>query len=246
MKSGETSLGGNAKDFPKTATDLISRAKDPSEGIRHPALEEICRKYWKPIYSHIRLAWGKPNEDAKDLTQAFLLWIVEGDALTRYAQERASFRTYLKTLLRNFVRDQEDALRRLKRGGGVRFLDLEHTERALSETFKDARAINPEQVFDKVWKVELVRGAVEAVGERLKSTGRALQFQVFEEYDGSGAEKNPTYTDIAKRFDLKESDVANYLAMVREAIGHEIKAELSKMTSTPEELEEEWNALFGF
>jgi RNA polymerase sigma factor (sigma-70 family) len=245
MTSKETSVGGAAKEFPKTATDLIGRVKDPSEGIRQGALEEICRRYWKPIYSHIRLAWGKPNEDAKDLTQAFLLWIVEGDALSRYAQERASFRTYLKTLLRNFVRDHEDALRRLKRGGGIRFLELENTERALSETFKDSREINPEQVFDKVWKVELVRGAVEAVGERLRSTGRALQFQVFDEYDGSGAATNPTYADLAKRFDLKESDVANYLAMVREAIRNEIKAELSKMTSTPEELEEEWNALFG-
>lgn len=244
MRTGDTSLGGPAKEFAKTVWDLISRARDSSPEVRLPALDEFCRIYWKPIYFHIRLAWGKPNEDAKDLTQAFLLWIVEGDALTVYSRERASFRTYLKTLLQHFVHDQEEALHRLKRGGGVQLLHLNRDAAALDEVLKDHRGIDPGRVFDRVWRVELLKRAVDRVAERFRSTGQAQKFQVFEQYDGQGSGEKPTYAALAQRLGLKESDVTNYLFAVRSEIRSEIRAALTAMTDGPEELEEEWNAFF--
>jgi RNA polymerase sigma factor (sigma-70 family) len=244
MRLGDTSLGGSAREFSKTAWDLISRARDTSLEVRRAGLEELCRIYWKPIYSHIRMAWNKSNEDAKDLTQAFLLWLVKGDALTRYTPERAAFRTYLKTLLKHFVQHQEEALHRLKRGGGVRVLDLNDDEAALEEVLKDARGIDPERVFDRMWKVELVKRVVDRVGERFRSNGQELRFQVFEQYDGAGSAEKPTYAVLAQRLGLKEGDVRDYLYAVREAIRSEIMAELAAMTSSPEDLAGEWNALF--
>lgn len=245
MKSGDTSLGGPASEFAKTARDLISRAGDPSWEVRRAALEELSRIYWKPIYSHIRVAWNKSNEDAKDLTQAFLLWLVEGDALTRYTPERAAFRTYLKTLLKRFVQHQEEALHRLKRGGGVRVLDLNHDAVALDDVLKDPRGVDPERVFDRMWKVELVKRVMDRVGERFRAGGQGIRFQVFQEYDGAGSVGKPTYAELARRLGLKEGDVRDYLFAVREAIRSEIMAELSAMTTSPEDLEGEWNALFG-
>ena len=95
MKSGDTSLGGSAKEFSKTEPEILTRACNPSLEVRKEALEELCGRYWKPIYCHLRVAWAKSNEDAKDLTQAFLIWLVEGEALARYAPQRAAFRTEL-------------------------------------------------------------------------------------------------------------------------------------------------------
>jgi hypothetical protein len=88
---------------------------------------------------------------------------------------------------------------------------------------------------------DLVRRAVDRVAGRFRSGGRSLQFQVFEAYDAADGEK-PTYAALAKRLGIKESDVTNHLFSVREALRSEIKSELSALTASPEELEEEWNA----
>src|SRR5262252_4981622 len=102
MGTGETSLGGAGRDFPKTAGDMLSKVLDSSTGVRRAGFEDLSRRYWKPVYYYVRLAWAKTNEDAKDLSQAFFLWLTEGDTLRRYQPERASFRAYLKSLLKHF------------------------------------------------------------------------------------------------------------------------------------------------
>jgi len=95
------------------------------EEARRAGLEDLIRRYWKPTYRYIRAAWAKSSEDAKDLTQAFFLWTMEKDVLSRFQPQRGGLRIYIKFMLRNFVRNQDEALRRLKRGGGVRLLPLD-------------------------------------------------------------------------------------------------------------------------
>jgi len=115
--SRDTSLGGDGDRFPETGGDIRSLlGQDPSR------LELLCRRYWKPVYAYVRIAWSKGNEDAKDLTQAFFLWLMEGETLARYDAEKGGFRAYLKTLLKRFVGHEERALQRLKRGGDARIV----------------------------------------------------------------------------------------------------------------------------
>lgn len=244
MPTADTSLGGPAKEFAKTVGDLLSRLRHPSSEIRRAGLEEFCGVYWKPIYFNLRVVLKKSNEDAKDLAQAFLLWLVQGDALARYASERGSFRAYLKLLLKHFAHDQDEALQTLKRGGGVQVVGLDRDLGELDQADGDPWKLDPERVFDRTWRNELIKRAVDRVRERLRSAGRALQVQVFDEYDGTGSREKPTYAALGQRLGLSVTDVTNYLFAVRGAIRAEIRSELAAMTNGPEELEEEWNAFF--
>ena len=100
MRSQDTSLGGPGANFAETAWGMVERARDTSPEIRQGGLEELSRSYWKPVYHYLRVAWAKSNEDAKDLAQAFFLWLTDRQALKKYTPERGSFRTFLKALLR--------------------------------------------------------------------------------------------------------------------------------------------------
>ena len=245
MGSSETSLGGSGREFPKTAGDMLSKVLDNSTGVRRAGFEDLSRRYWKPVYYYVRLAWTKTNEDAKDLSQAFFLWLLEGDALRQYEQARASFRTYLKLLLKRFVGHQDEAMKRLKRGGGVQIVPLDDAKTPLKELLPDRGSMDPERVFDEEWRSTLIRNAVERVRKHWLSDERAPRFRAFEEYDLAPPERRPTYAEVAQRLGLKETDVRNHLFAVREAIRSEIRSELSEMTSGPDELAEEWNAFFG-
>jgi RNA polymerase sigma-70 factor (ECF subfamily) len=227
----ETTIGGAQKGFPQT--------------VWGAGLEALCRRYWKPVYDHIRQTWRKTNEDAKDLTQAFFLWLMEGKALQRFAPERGSFRVFLKSLLRHFVLHHEEAMHRLKRGGGVRFLDLHHADAPLEDLVEDPSAPDLEELFDRAWMKTILDHAVDRVRRRLETKGGGHKFRVFEEYDLSASAEQPTYADLARRHGIKESDVSNYLFFVREEIRSEIRTELSETTSTEDEFEEEWKVFCG-
>lgn len=238
--AGDTSLGGSQRDFPKTAWDLVERASDPSSETGRADLEELCRRYWKPVYHYLRVGWSRSNDDAKDLTQAFFLWLVEERLIGKYESARGAFRTWLKSLLRHFVQDHDKALHRLKRGGGVRLLGLDGPP-----SLPDPKATDPEKAFDQAWLAELVAGAVDRVRGRFAADGRAAQFRAFEEYSLSPPAERPTYASLAEKLEVKEGDIKNHLFAVREEVRREIRDELSRMTSGPGGLEEEWNVFFG-
>ena len=157
MGTPDTSLGGQPKGFPDTTWGMISRVRDPGASSHRAGVETLCRRYWKPVYRYLRIAWAKSNDDAKDLTQAFLLWLVEGEALAKYAPDRGSFRAYIKVLLRNFAEHQDRALSRLKRGGHVRIVDLDGGEAPLKDVLAGTDSADPGQSFDHAWRSEVIR-----------------------------------------------------------------------------------------
>ncbi len=233
----ETTMGGAARAFPDTTWGFVSRIGSDE---RRGGLERLAQRYWKPIYHFVRVAWAKSSEDAKDITQAFLLWLIEGGALDKYRPDKGSFRSYLKSLLRHFVAHQEEALHRLKRGGGVRIVSLDG-----EDVPPESVAAAPEAAFDAAWTAELVRAAVEKVRKRLTSQGRAHLVRVFELYDMCAPDARPTYGALAAQLGLKETDIANHLFAVREEVRSEIRHELTDTVSDVRDLDDEWRALFG-
>lgn len=244
-KGDETSLGGLDREFPRTTGGFLEGLRRSSGPERQKALEELCRRYWKPVYCFVRLAWAKPNEDAKDLTQAFFAWLLSGEILDRYERERAPFRKFLKAIVRGFMSDHHKSLGRVKRGGDATFVRFEDGDRSLEGLLADPRMEDPERVFDQAWAMSLMRHALNRVKERLASHGRETQYRVFEEHDLAGGAEPPSYADLAARLGLKESQVRDTLVVLRREVREEIRREILAQTESPEAFEEEWNAFLG-
>jgi RNA polymerase sigma factor (sigma-70 family) len=215
----DTQLGGRERGFPATSQALLAR-------VRTGDFDSLCARYWKPVYRFIRLGWSKSNEDAKDLTQAFFLWLLEGEALSKYDPSRGSFRRYFKVLLSSFIGHEYEALQRLKRGGGRIFVPFDGLEVPTDD---------PNRAFDRAWAADLLNAAVERARRRLVDEGKERHFEVYRAYEMGPA--NATYAEVAARFGLREGDVRNYLFEVRERIRAEVRADVQD--------EDEWNELFG-
>ncbi len=238
-------MGGKERPFPTTTWGMISQLQERPNPESRTGFETLCRRYWKPVYYHLRIGRGRSNEDAKDLTQAFFLWILESDALRKYERERGSFRRYLKVLLGGFAGHEKSALERLKRGGGKQILSLDFSEASSAELVPDPDASDPAKVFDSLWVKEIIEAATNRVRARLSSTGREAYLRVYQKYDLVPEPQRPTYETLASELGLKVSDIRNYLFAVREMLRDEIRSEVSETTTDLRELENEWNALFG-
>ena len=243
MRPLDTTLGGPDRFFPETTSGFLSCLRRSTEEGYQAALEILCRRYWKPVYAYVRAAWSKTNDDAKDLTQAFFLWLQENGALKRFDETRGGLRPFLKVLLRRFVKDQDVALRRLKRGGGRTLLSIEAAPE-LDALAADPRAADPEALFERVWRTELVEQAVDRLRQRCRDDGRGAAFAVFEGYELAAESERPTYRDLASRLGLTEAEVRRHLAALREELLQEIRSDIAQLASNELDRTDEWNTLF--
>jgi RNA polymerase sigma-70 factor (ECF subfamily) len=231
--------------FPETTAGLTAPLGQPGSPGHLASLAKIGQRYWKPVYGYIRVAWRKSNEDDKDLTQAFFLWLLESEVLEGFEPARGSFRSYLKVLLRRFVGHEEAALRRLKRGGGVDTLSLDEAGAFFESVLSDPRQEDPERVFEKLWIVDRLHQALTRVRERCLRGPRAIQFQIYEKYDLVSQSQRPTYQDLARELGVEEREIKNHLFAIREEIRQEVLLELELGAGGDQRIGEEWNALFG-
>ncbi len=58
------------------------------------ALEELCLKYWYPLYAYLRRQ-GRSPEDSKDLTQGFFAHLLTNKALAKVDRAKGKFRNFL-------------------------------------------------------------------------------------------------------------------------------------------------------
>ena len=243
MNSGDTTLGGGDKAFPETTLGFAGGLRNPATADYSRSMETLCSRYWKPVYSYIRIAWAKSNEDAKDVTQAFFAWLVEEEALRKYDPERGGFRAYLKVLLRRFVGHAERDLHRLKRGGGARVFSLDGDAPQLPEL--QTANVDPETVFERVWLEEIVHQSIGRVRERFVRSGREDRFRVYEAFALGADPERPSYADLAARHGLTVGEVEKALFLVREEIRQEMRAALARSAGSDRELEDEWKRLLG-
>jgi RNA polymerase sigma-70 factor (ECF subfamily) len=242
----DTRIGGPGGSFPTTRQSVLASLGDLTPTGRDRDLERLISLYWKPVYCMIRRGGARSNEDAKDLTQEFFVRIVlEGSLAERYTPDKGSFRSYLKTAVRNFLRNEHRDGARLKRGGEGAPLALEIGEVDLSEVLPDAHARPPEDLFDAAWRSVVLGKAVQLLQERFAGEGRPQLFEVFQRYDLEADGAAASYESVGKALGIGPDTVKNYLTRAREEFRAAVRSVVCATVADPKILSEELRELFG-
>src|SRR3989442_1673193 len=88
--------------FSATHWSAIFSAAQPGNPAAQQALDELCRKYWYPVYAFLR-HHGRSPHDAEDLAQGFFADLLRRDWLAGVQPEKGKFRTFLLACLTNYV-----------------------------------------------------------------------------------------------------------------------------------------------
>lgn len=248
MKGDDTDIGGGRAAFPETPASAVLAVRSDDPVARARAFHGLVLAYWKPVYKAVRIKWRKNNEEAKDLTQAFFTRALEKGIFASYEPDRARFRTFVRTCLHNFVTNEQEAARALKRGGGAVTLqlDFDEAEGELSTAGSVDTQRSFEEQFDREWARHLHAMGVRTLRERLVSEGKEIRWRLFELYDlVEDPADRPTYAELAERFGIKTTDVTNWLHATRRDLKRIVLGRLREITANEEEFRQEARDLLG-
>ena len=243
----DTNIGGNQARLPETRRSAIAalRSEDPLD--RAAASESLITGYWKPVYKYIRLRWNQPNEEAKDLTQAFFTHVLEKQFFSSYDPSKARFRTYLRACLHAFLSNESKAASRIKRGGDVRIvsLDFETAEGEIRQYDIPSSELSPEEFFHREWVRHLFSLALDDLRRECQERGNDLKYRVFERYDLHDDLDKPTYETLAREFGIPATAVTNHLASMRRRLRHFVLERIRQTTATARDFRCEARLVLG-
>ena len=233
--------------FPTTRFSAIAGIRQTDPVVRTRSLDTLITAYWKPVYKYIRVKWGKSNEDASDLTQAFFTRALEKDFFEAFDPVKGRFRTFLRTCLDGFLANEHKSGGRLKRGGDRIHLPLEF-ETAEGEILaaEIPSGEDLDKYFDDEWVRHLFALTIDTLRQECVARGRQSQFEVFERYDlqDEGAERL-TYQKLGAQMGLTATTVTNHLAAARREFRRILLDKLKEITATDEEFRREARYLLG-
>ncbi len=228
--------------FVATHWTVVLAAGQAEQPRRAQALETLCRTYWEPLYAYLRYQGHSPP-DAEDLTQAFLLHLVERGVFEQLRPEKGKFRTFLLKSLHNFVADARARAGAARRGGGqpLLSLDAEGAERHYAEAA--AEAPSADALFDRRWAMTVLNGAFRRLQEEFLAKDKAQQLAelaVFLAAEGDGAQ----YQAAAQRLGMTSGAVSVAVSRLRERYRACIGAEIAHTVASLAEVDEEMRYLF--
>jgi RNA polymerase sigma-70 factor (ECF subfamily) len=218
--------------FPTTKWTLLAQASVNGETAAREALESLCRRYWTPLYRFIR-ARGYPEPEAQDLTQEFLLHLLEHSTLKNADRLRGRFRSFLCGALIRFLSDQYDRRQALKRGGGALHLHFDEQSTGSGAT-SDPGAI----FFDREWAGAILTNALRVV--EADYDGR--QFAVLRQFL-PGSVASPTYEKAAAEVGVSVPALKSELHRLRLRFKAIVRQEIAGTVSAPHETDAEMEHL---
>jgi len=241
----KTTMGGTENVFHTTCWVDIRKAGASDEAQRKTIVDNLLKKYWKPVYCYLRHK-GYDNERAKDLTQGFFHEIVLGHELIQKAdQAKGRFRTFLLTALGHYVSNvyrSESAKKRAPKEKVVYFDEFKESDKLNIST-----AATAEDVFHYAWASNLLDEAMTKVKNEYCGGDKEIHWKIFEEKVLAPiltSAQSPSLTEICSRYDVDStSKASNMILTVKRRLSVVIKQCLRQFVQSESEIENEFNEL---
>lgn len=225
-----------------TAWSVVLAAGATDSRIALPALQQLCSRYWYPLYSYVRRQ-GCDATESEDVTQSFFASLLERNAFQGLDPARGRFRTFLLAALRNHMSNLRAHDRALKRGGGQSLLSLD-TSFAEDRFALEPRdtSLTPERAFDRQWALTLLDRAFARLRGEYERSGRgalldALQPTLTGDKVGGG------YAGVAGQLGMTEGAVKVAAHRLRIRYREVLQEEAADTTGAADEAMDELRTL---
>lgn len=229
--------------FATTQWTLVWKAAEEDSQHGRPALEEVIRRYWHPLYSFARRR-GMSSEDAEDATQEFLSGVISGHLLENANPAKGRFRSFLLTAWKRFLVDQYRKRQTVRQGGAVDIVSLNF--KAGEQRWREIQSKEPDP--DRLFMISWADSLLGEVRERLRTDyARREKENVFDALMPRLTEtlSGKQYATLGQEIGLSASAIKVALHRLRQRFGETLRAVVLETIDDPSELDAEIHELLG-
>ena len=221
---------------------LRARETESAESARQ-ALSGFCEAYWPPLYSFLRHR-GYPSADAQDLVQSFFAHLLEQNTLTRADRQKGRLRTFLLGSLQNFLFNEYDRARALKRGGGRQIVSIdEHLPEAEAAMLATSH-LSDAGCYDFVWASNIVTRAWQSLQNAFVAEGKAEWLEELRPFVAGGSITPPNQEEAAARLGVPIATLRTWLSRLRQRYRESLRTEVASTVSDPADVDQELRHLY--
>jgi RNA polymerase sigma factor (sigma-70 family) len=223
---------------------VVLRAREPeSEDSAREALAGFCEAYWPPLYSFLRHR-GFSSADAQDLVQGFFAHLLEQNTLTRADQQKGRLRTFLLSSLQNFLFNEYDRARALKRGGGHQIVSIEEHLPEAEAAMLATSHLSDAGCYDLVWATNIVTRAWQNLQKAFVAEGKAEWLEELRPFVAGGSITPPNQEEVAARLGVPIATLRTWLSRLRQRYREALRTEVAGTVSDPADVDEELRHLY--
>jgi DNA-directed RNA polymerase specialized sigma24 family protein len=221
---------------------LRARGTESAESARQ-ALSGFCQAYWPPLYSFLRHR-GFPSADAQDLVQGFFAHLLEQETLTRADQQKGRLRTFLLGSLQNFLFNEHDRARALKRGGGRQVVSIEEHLPDAEAAMLATSHLSDAACYDLVWASNIVSRAWQNLQNAFMTEGKAEWLEELRPFVAGGSVTPPNQEEAAARLGVPIATLRTWLSRLRQRYRESLRMEVASTVSDPGDVDQELHHLY--
>jgi RNA polymerase sigma-70 factor (ECF subfamily) len=223
--------------------DVLAAARDPADPQAGAALAELCRTYWYPLYAFARRKGHTPDQ-AEDLTQGFLSDGLARDFLRGVDPARGRFRSFLLASFKNYLKNEREREKRVKRGGRVAIVSIDAGAAEARYLREPSHVETAERLYDRRWALTVIEGALDRLERDMTSQGKGT---LFDRLKAAllGAEGAVAYAEVAGELGMTEGAVKVAAHRMRARLSALIREEIAQTVADPSRIDDEIRDLFS-
>jgi RNA polymerase sigma-70 factor (ECF subfamily) len=239
---GTLQEGGAA--FQTTHWTMVLRAGETqSDSSAQKALSNLCEAYWPPLYAFVRHR-GHASPEAQDLVQGFFAHVLEQNTLSRADREKGKLRTFLLGSFQNYLFNEYDRARALKRGGGKQILSIDEYLPEAEASMMETMHLSDSAAYDLVWASNIVKRAWQQLQNAFETEGKAEWFEVLRPFVAGGGKTPLSQEEAAAKLGVPIATLRTWLSRLRQRYREALRTEVASTVSDPAEVDQELHYLY--
>jgi RNA polymerase sigma-70 factor (ECF subfamily) len=231
----------SAARFSATHWSVVLAAARSDEPGATSALDDLCRKYWYPVYAFLRRRGQSPS-DAQDLVQGFFADLLSREWLANVSPEKGKFRTFLLACLTHYVNKVHARESGASRSPGMPLLSFDAASAEEQYALEPVEVRDPAVLFERRLALTLIQDVLDRLGCELAAENAAAQFEALCPHLIGEADRG-SYADCAIRLGISEGAARVAASRLRGRFRDLLRLEVGRLVDSPGAVDAELRCL---
>jgi len=226
--------------FGETRWSLVIAAQGDEDA--QPALAELCRIYWYPLYAFVRRS-GHRREEAEDLTQEFFGRLLARNWLASVDRTKGRFRAFLLATMKHFLANEWRRTQAERRGGKLQLVPLDVSDAEERYYREPSDSLTPELLFERRWALTILENVFAALRAEMERAGKGELFETLKDLLSPDA-RHLSHAEAGRRLGMSEDSIKMTVYRLRKRYRDLLRAHIAATVTTNAEIDLEIRELF--